>query len=496
MFISVLIVCIGTILYFFLEKKNSYYQLMAMYLLTISAILLSAFLYTSKTTVYYSPIRFDYKLFSWFSKIKLHIEYISRIYNASIALFMAASLSMLRKITKIRWRWVFLLLTLILAFTVINDFVFSRWLFLAINAAQPGLQKSFWSNIPEWTLVFTESLFFFFLLAPLLALLIQIIKNKIYLNRKYNLFLLTVLLIIHGFIYFILKKIYANIWFSNLDLFRIPTATSANNSYFTAPVLFLLLFVAVAIISLHLKPINSIEVVTASRWLEQNNTLSNSIGMVIHTYKNSFIAIRQQLELVRVYLDRQDYNQIQNHVDISNDIINAQLSSISKNLKNLCASKVPAGRVNLTDCIHAALKNSSDSYDLQIELTDECPVIGDYNALCEVFTNILYNAEYALKDRPDPQIKITLIREGDFCEADIWDNGCGIPKQNLKKIFNPFFSTKPALSFGGLGLSFVKSTIKSHRGDVCIKSMENVYTIVKIVLPLYKNNANQKRWAL
>ena len=99
--------------------------------------------------------------------------------------------------------------------------------------------------------------------------------------------------------------------------------------------------------------------------------------------------------------------------------------------------------------------------------------------------NILFNAEYALQDQDDKQIRIKMLKEDEFIQVDIWDNGCGISKENIKHIFTPFFSTKPALHYGGLGLSSVRSTVNAHRGDIRVKSEEGMYTLFQLVLPAY-----------
>jgi signal transduction histidine kinase len=64
----------------------------------------------------------------------------------------------------------------------------------------------------------------------------------------------------------------------------------------------------------------------------------------------------------------------------------------------------------------------------------------------------------------------------------IGDNGCGISEENMRRIFNPFFTTKGRGS--GLGLSIVKKIIEGHGGSIWLKSQEGVGTKVMIELPL------------
>ena len=78
-------------------------------------------------------------------------------------------------------------------------------------------------------------------------------------------------------------------------------------------------------------------------------------------------------------------------------------------------------------------------------------------------------------------IAIKVEEEKDNYRIEIQDSGCGISQENVKKIFNPFFTTKEKGS--GLGLSIVRKIIEGHRGTIIIESNEGEGTNVKIQLP-------------
>jgi signal transduction histidine kinase len=69
-------------------------------------------------------------------------------------------------------------------------------------------------------------------------------------------------------------------------------------------------------------------------------------------------------------------------------------------------------------------------------------------------------------------------------EICIKDNGSGIPKAIKDKIFQPFFTTKPTGSGTGLGLSLSYDIVKSHGGDLRVKSTEGEGTEMIIYLPI------------
>jgi two-component system sporulation sensor kinase A len=71
--------------------------------------------------------------------------------------------------------------------------------------------------------------------------------------------------------------------------------------------------------------------------------------------------------------------------------------------------------------------------------------------------------------------------DGSVVEITIRDQGCGISKENLKNIFNPFFSTKD--EGNGLGLAIAHQIIKNHNGTINVTSELNIGTTVIIRLP-------------
>ena len=109
-------------------------------------------------------------------------------------------------------------------------------------------------------------------------------------------------------------------------------------------------------------------------------------------------------------------------------------------------------------------------------------VFGDASVLRRVFQNLLANA---LKYTPNGEVIIG-ARESGADEVECWvsDNGTGIPTGVKDKIFNPFFTTKPAGEGTGLGLSMSHDIIvKQHGGTIDVDTVPGVFTEFKIVLP-------------
>ena len=100
--------------------------------------------------------------------------------------------------------------------------------------------------------------------------------------------------------------------------------------------------------------------------------------------------------------------------------------------------------------------------------------------------NILNNACQAIGDQGDIYIKTEFMSEEKQVRIQIKDNGSGIEKDNLEKIFDPFYTTKTVGEGTGLGLSISYGIVKSHGGLITVESKEGEGTTFLIDLPIYR----------
>jgi GAF domain-containing protein len=122
--------------------------------------------------------------------------------------------------------------------------------------------------------------------------------------------------------------------------------------------------------------------------------------------------------------------------------------------------------------------------------------------ITRVFLNLISNGFYAVTRRkvengsPDfePVVRATTRNLGNTVEIRIRDNGTGIPAEVKEKMFNPFFTTKPAGEGTGLGLSMSHDIIvKQHGGTIDVDTEPGQFTEFRIVLPRTSNLSNKTR---
>jgi two-component system, NtrC family, sensor kinase len=112
--------------------------------------------------------------------------------------------------------------------------------------------------------------------------------------------------------------------------------------------------------------------------------------------------------------------------------------------------------------------------------------------ITRVLLNLISNGFYAATQRKgqagndgfEPKLRAGTKSLGDQVEVNIRDNGMGISPEVKEKMFNPFFTTKPAGEGTGLGLSISHDIIvKQHSGSIEVDSKPGEYTEVRVILP-------------
>jgi two-component system, NtrC family, sensor kinase len=113
-------------------------------------------------------------------------------------------------------------------------------------------------------------------------------------------------------------------------------------------------------------------------------------------------------------------------------------------------------------------------------------IIMDSEQIKQVFTNIFTNAIEAMQDGGILGIRTEQLKDEkdqDYVRIAVSDTGEGIPEEKIRKIFDPFYTTKTAQKNTGLGLSITKGIIDKHRGTIEIESEPGRGTRVLIALP-------------
>jgi len=114
------------------------------------------------------------------------------------------------------------------------------------------------------------------------------------------------------------------------------------------------------------------------------------------------------------------------------------------------------------------------------------PIYGDRQQLEQVFLNLVLNALDAMPDGGVLRIKLSNTDDRESVAVTFEDTGVGIPKQHLREIFDPFFTSKKAAKGTGLGLSVSLGIVQRHGGDIHVESEVGKGTVFTVLLPVPK----------
>lgn len=255
----------------------------------------------------------------------------------------------------------------------------------------------------------------------------------------------------------------------------------------------------------HSEKMRSLGQLVAGITHEINNPINFVYGNMIHLkkYTNALI------EIINLYEMFEDELSEEKRVELKSLKEQAELTFIKEDLPNLLNSCYEG--TERTKNIILDLKNFSrfeevviNNIDLKKEIDTtlnilhnkikskvkiikyydkDMPLIEGYGGqLNQVFMNILDNACYAVKE--GGEIRIRLQKKENSVIIEFEDTGCGMNKEQIDKIFDPFYTTKPAGSGTGLGMSISYKVIQKHNGKIVVESTEGKGTKFTISLPM------------
>jgi PAS domain S-box-containing protein len=203
---------------------------------------------------------------------------------------------------------------------------------------------------------------------------------------------------------------------------------------------------------------------------------------VAHEIRNPLTSMKGYAEFLQ--MDEQD-PQRQEFLEIILDEID-RVNNIVEEFMVLAKPKaVELEEKNIIPIVHnvvSMLKFEARKRNVKLEFNAEEEIVQiecDENRLKQVFMNFIKNGIEAMPDGGDLRVKAE-IQEGNIL-ISIQDTGVGIPPDTLKKIGEPFYTTKK--NGNGLGLMVSFKIIESHNGKVYIESEQNKGTTFKIILP-------------
>lgn len=215
---------------------------------------------------------------------------------------------------------------------------------------------------------------------------------------------------------------------------------------------------------------------------------------IAHDIRNPLAAVNLNLQILKRNISKNSPEH--SYIDVALQGVERihRIVEVSLNFSKPTVIEISSFNINslipvVLELSSSAIKRKNITINLDLaEQTED--ISADPKQLQQVFINLLTNAADSIKETGVISIKTYLDKadkkgEKDFMVVSISDSGCGIPTEDLSKIFNPFFTRKPEGT--GLGLPITHRILHQHGGIIDVESTVGVGTTFYVKLPISKN---------
>jgi signal transduction histidine kinase len=225
----------------------------------------------------------------------------------------------------------------------------------------------------------------------------------------------------------------------------------------------------------------------------RNTELDNFVYKVSHDLRAPLSSV---LGLVNLAQHPNNHDDLRSYLKIIGERVNqldhfiSDVLSHSKNLK----LEVKTGPIRFTEIVNNVFRNLNYMEGAD-QIHKEVKIYGgefysDPWRIEEIFRNLISNAiKYRRIDNPAHEINITIAIEANEAVISFRDNGIGIEKPDLSRVFEMFYRASDQAGGSGLGLYIVKNAVEKLGGRVSVGSEPGQYTLFEIVLPNQKKSA-------
>lgn len=225
---------------------------------------------------------------------------------------------------------------------------------------------------------------------------------------------------------------------------------------------------------------------------ERIKTLNHIANSFAHSFNNQLMSIYGNSFLLRANINDEKLN---NYADM----LLASIKKTSELTQNLLSFSKNKSKIDIKTNMNKLIEDLLDQTDIpptiMIKTSFEHKnenILGDPTLLHKALNNIIENACNAMPQGGDLHIETKsvyfeneeqTIKKGKYFRISITDNGKGIMPSNMKKIFDPFYTTKNEELYAGLGLTISMNIIKEHAGTIKVQSESGLGTSFLIYLP-------------
>lgn len=224
---------------------------------------------------------------------------------------------------------------------------------------------------------------------------------------------------------------------------------------------------------------------------ERLSALRESARQVAHELKNPLTPIRFAVDRLR----RDAPPQMQESVEVLS-VESARLEEMARSFAQF--GRLPEGPRAPVDvgelARYTARSSVPPAVPLEITVGADVPLIdGHHEALARALSNVMLNAVEACKNGGAISVDVQRVSRngGSAVALSVRDTGCGIPRNRLERIWEPYVTYKPGGT--GLGLAIARQTVLAHEGEVAAESQPGKGTLIRFILPVHHDETADNR---
>jgi two-component system sporulation sensor kinase B len=214
--------------------------------------------------------------------------------------------------------------------------------------------------------------------------------------------------------------------------------------------------------------------------------MTSGTAIMNHSIKNEILKMSMCMKNIRnsVHKTNIDINDVDENIQTvldATDHLTAMMKRIQNQMKEIILIESSVDLAEIVD----------KSIEMQKYCLENVIVVKNYRQgfivkcdpihITEVLNNVIKNAVEAISE--NGILEISIYSKRTKVVIEVKDNGIGISKENIKYVFDPFYSTKHMKMNFGLGISYSYNVMQHHQGNLEIQSKENVGTIVSLIFP-------------
>jgi signal transduction histidine kinase len=220
---------------------------------------------------------------------------------------------------------------------------------------------------------------------------------------------------------------------------------------------------------------------------ERLAAIGQAATLVGHDLRNPLQAIENGIYYINTELSNLSISQnIIETLQAVHDSV-GYADNIVKDLQSLASKREPLFReIDINTLVKETFSHvkKPENVETVIELGELSKIEADKDMIKEIFVNLAVNGIQAMEEKRGI-LKVSTKETNGFIEVKFQDTGIGIKKEDIPKIFNPFFTTKAQGM--GVGLPICKRFVEIHDGSINVESEEGEGSIFTVKLPIQRN---------